>query len=109
MKVSNLINKKVIKPNVIVFVLEETTQNIHSKDTKTGFCLNSKDSLNAFVQNSISHISNAFSVGCDLSENVRHLLACPLVLCADPAEQPEDLHLQERVGHSAHVVLGCAC
>mmetsp|Transcript_16811 Transcript_16811/g.36284 ORF Transcript_16811/g.36284 Transcript_16811/m.36284 type:complete len:282 (+) Transcript_16811:2108-2953(+) len=93
-------------PNIIIAIQQEPSQNINGQHPQPIIALHRHDRLHALVQNGIPRILAGFRIRGNLRQHVVHLLGRLDVVRAQQSQQREDLHLQERVGDSPHVVIG---
>eukprot|EP00982_Pelagococcus_subviridis_P008158 30819-Pelagococcus_subviridis.AAC.6 len=93
-------------PYVVILVREESPEDVDREDAQAADGLDAHDALDGFVQNRVSRVFGAVGVRRDVRENVRHRVRGFRVARAEDAEQPQHLHLQERVRVPADVVLG---
>mmetsp|Transcript_145548 Transcript_145548/g.362954 ORF Transcript_145548/g.362954 Transcript_145548/m.362954 type:complete len:538 (+) Transcript_145548:600-2213(+) len=72
--------------DVVVTAEEEAAQDVNPEHSEAAFGLNGHDRQNALVEDGIACVFRTLGVGCDLGEDVVHLIACTDRLRAEEAQ-----------------------
>lgn len=92
--------------NVLVIIEQEAAENVDGQYAKSTFRLDVHDGQHRLVEDRVANVLARLCVRRNLRKNVVHRFRSIGIVVSKNAQQPKNLHLQERVRHTADVMLG---